>query len=61
MKGYDEITTAEQFAVIGGKDSDVAKFMELLGYGLGMIVRMIKNMRKGKPNAEQTFSTVYLM
>ena len=54
MKGFAELTEQEQMRIIGGKDSDVARFMELLGYGIGMIVKMIKDIRKGKkPTVEK--------
>ena len=48
MKGFAELTEQEQMRVIGGKDSDVARFMELLGYGIGMIVKMIKEFKRKK-------------
>lgn len=59
MKGFVEISAIEQFQVIGGKDSDVARFMEAVGYGIGMIVKMIKNIRKGKPVTDQKLATVF--
>jgi|GEM_PF-1756162 hypothetical protein len=59
MKGFTQITAEEQFMVIGGKDSDVAKFVELLGYSIGMIVRMIKNWRKGSVPKEQSLANIY--
>lgn len=59
MKGFVEITVAEQYVIIGGKDSDVARFMEALGYGIGMIVKMIKNIKIGKPTTEQKLATVF--
>ncbi len=61
MNGFKELSAIEQFGVCGGKDTDVAKLMEMLGYGIGMIVKMIKDIRKGRPNTGQAFSTVCLM
>ncbi|MBO7562020.1 MAG: hypothetical protein J6X91_04340 [Bacteroidales bacterium] len=62
MKGFIEISASEKIMVLGGKDSDIAKFMELLGYGIGMIVKMIKDIRKGRnPQLAQQLARFYAM
>lgn len=48
MKGYVEISASEQSLVFAGKDADVSRFMEALGYGIGSIVRAIKLMMQNK-------------
>ncbi len=52
MKGFVEISINEQIAVCGGKDAEAARFLELLGYAIGSIVRAIKIMRQNKQRKE---------
>ncbi|MBR4802524.1 MAG: hypothetical protein IK041_06900 [Bacteroidales bacterium] len=50
MKGFVEISASEQSLVFAGKDADVSRFMEALGYGIGSIVRAIKIMIQNRKN-----------
>ena len=50
MNGFVEISASEQTLVFGGKDADVSRFMEALGYGIGAIVRAIKIMIQNRQN-----------
>ncbi|MBP5391804.1 MAG: hypothetical protein J6Y40_06990 [Bacteroidales bacterium] len=42
MNGFIELSASEQVMVFGGKDADVSRLMEVLGYGIGALVRAIK-------------------
>ena len=53
MKGFVEIAEADQILVFGGKDSDVARFMEALGYGIGALVRAIKLLLQNRQNVTE--------
>lgn len=48
MKGFVEISGRECSYVVGGKDSEVARVVELIGYGIGALVRAIKNFRENR-------------
>ncbi|MBR4437763.1 MAG: hypothetical protein IKZ50_00210 [Bacteroidales bacterium] len=48
MKGFVEISRSECSYVAGGKDSEVARVVELIGYGIGALVRAIKNFRENR-------------
>lgn len=39
MKGYVELSSIESLTIVGGKDSSVAKTIELIGYFIGTVVR----------------------
>lgn len=45
MKGFIELSVHEQVAIEGGKDSSAAKTIELIGYLIGSLVRIIKDGR----------------
>ncbi len=38
--------------VFGGKDADVSRFMEALGYGIGALVRAIKLFIQNRRNVQ---------
>ena len=48
MKGFVEVSKSESSYVVGGKDSEVARVVELIGYGIGALVRAIKNFRENR-------------
>lgn len=62
MKGFIEISASEQIMVLGGKDTDIAKFMELLGYSIGLLVKMIKDIRnKRNPQLADQIAKFYAL
>ena len=49
MKNFVEISEYESIMVAGGRDSNVARIVELIGYGLGSLCRMLGRLgRKGQ-------------
>lgn len=42
MEGFVQLTDSECICAVGGKDSSVSALMELLGYGLGRLVRFLR-------------------
>lgn len=52
MNGFIEISASEQAMVFGGKDADVSRFMEALGYGIGALVRAIKIFIQNRQNPQ---------
>lgn len=62
MKGFIEISASEKIMVLGGKDMDIAKFMELLGYSIGLLVKMIKDIRnKRNPQLADQIAKFYAL
>jgi hypothetical protein len=49
MKGFKEITEYEAIAVAGGRDPNVAKLIELIGYGVGALMRYLKTLKNKNP------------
>ncbi|MBR3303464.1 MAG: hypothetical protein IKI67_04690 [Bacteroidales bacterium] len=54
MKGFIEITAYEAVTIAGGKDADVSRFVELLGYGIGLLVRAVRNFRRMRNGQQVT-------
>ncbi|MBR0314400.1 MAG: hypothetical protein IJK39_04670 [Bacteroidales bacterium] len=52
MNGFVELSVSEQTMVFGGKDADVSRFMEALGYGIGALVRAIKLFIQNRRNVQ---------
>ncbi|MBR6464816.1 MAG: hypothetical protein IKS82_00105 [Bacteroidales bacterium] len=52
MNGFIELSATEQTLVFGGKDADVSRLMEVLGYGIGALVRAIKNFIQNRQNLQ---------
>lgn len=46
MKNFTEITEYEAFTVAGGRDPNMAKLIELIGYGLGALMRYLSGLNK---------------
>lgn len=61
MKGFVEISQADQTLVFGGKDADVARFMEALGYGIGALVRAIKLLLQNKHSVTEVQAEILRM
>ena len=45
MKGFTEITEYEAIAVAGGRDPNIAKLIELIGYGVGALMKYLKTLK----------------
>ncbi|MBE6244012.1 MAG: hypothetical protein E7108_00610 [Bacteroidales bacterium] len=52
MNGFVELSVSEQTMVFGGKDADVSRFMEALGYGIGALIRAIKLFIQNRRNVQ---------
>ena len=60
MKGFIEISASEQYAIIGGKDAEVARFLEMLGYGIGLLVKTIRDIKKKKQQGNNAAPALYM-
>ena len=49
MKGFKEITEYEAIVVAGGRDPNIAKLIELIGYGVGALMRYLKKKKNKNP------------
>ncbi|MGM9773965.1 MAG: hypothetical protein ACI3Y2_02010 [Candidatus Egerieousia sp.] len=44
MKGFVQLTENECIYAIGGKDASISTIFELLGYGLGRLIRYLNKL-----------------
>ncbi|MCI1720335.1 MAG: hypothetical protein LKM37_04880 [Bacteroidales bacterium] len=51
MKNFTEITEYEAITVAGGRDPNVAKLIELIGYGVGALMRYLSKLNKRNQTA----------
>lgn len=51
MKGFVEITECEAIIIAGGRDPNVAKLVELIGYGVGALMKYLMTARKNRQTA----------
>jgi hypothetical protein len=56
MKGFTEITEYEAIAVAGGRDPNIAKLIELIGYGVGALMRYLKTLKNKNPTVAVTLA-----